>query len=88
MFHALEKNNLSAGGGYIVHNGEQQVIRGSGLISNLGDVGNIVVGSHDGTPIFVRNLGQVAFAPMLRQGAVTRDGKARVGRGSGDAADR
>ena len=28
VFHALEKNNLSAGGGYIIHNGEQQVIRG------------------------------------------------------------
>jgi cobalt-zinc-cadmium resistance protein CzcA len=75
VFHALQRNNLSAGGGYIVHNGEQQVIRGSGLISSLGDVGNIVVGSHDGTPIFIRNLGQVAFAPILRQGAVTRDGQ-------------
>src|SRR5580704_15395136 len=28
VFHALEANNLSAGGGYIVRNGEQQVIRG------------------------------------------------------------
>jgi heavy metal efflux system protein len=74
VFHALEKNNLSAGGGYIVHNGEQQVIRGTGLISSL-EVGNIVVGSRDGVPIYVRNLGLVAFAPMLRQGAVTRDGK-------------
>ena len=75
VFHALEKNNLSAGGGYIIHNGEQQVIRGTGLISTLADVGNIVVGSRDGVPIYVRNLGRVAFAPMLRQGAVTRDGR-------------
>jgi cobalt-zinc-cadmium resistance protein CzcA len=28
VFHALENNNVSAGGGYIIHNGEQQVIRG------------------------------------------------------------
>src|SRR6266481_5417856 len=34
VFHALEKNNLSAGGGYIIHNGEQQVIRGAGLVSS------------------------------------------------------
>src|SRR5579885_1800853 len=75
VFHALERNNLSAGGGYIVHNGEQQVIRGSGLITSLADVANVVVGSHRGVPIYIRNLGEVAFAPMLRQGAVTTDGK-------------
>jgi cobalt-zinc-cadmium resistance protein CzcA len=75
VFHALEKNNLSAGGGYIIHNGEQQVIRGAGLITSLTDIGNIVVGSRNGVPIYIRNLGKVAFAPMLRQGSVTRDGK-------------
>jgi heavy metal efflux system protein len=75
VFHALEKNNLSAGGGYIIHNGEQQVIRGAGLVSSLTDIGNIVVGTRNGVPVYLRNLGGVAFAPMLRQGAVTRDGK-------------
>ena len=75
VFRALQANNLSAGGGYIVHNGEQQVIRGSGMITSLADVGNIVVGSHLGVPIYIRNLGRAVFAPMIRQGAVTRDGK-------------
>lgn len=75
VFRALERNNASAGGGYIVHSGEQEVIRGSGLIRNLTDVGDIVVGSRGGVPIYIRNLGKVEFAPMLRQGAVTHDGK-------------
>jgi cobalt-zinc-cadmium resistance protein CzcA len=75
VFQALERNNASAGGGYIVRNGEQEVIRGSGLIRSLGDVGDIVVGSRNGVPIYIRNLGTVAFAPMLRQGAVSHDGK-------------
>ena len=75
VFQALERNNSSAGGGYIVRSGEQEVIRGSGLIRDLRDVGDIVVGSHNGIPIYVRNLGKVEFAPMLRQGAVTRDGE-------------
>ena len=35
----------------------QQVIRGSGMITSLADVGNIVVGSHHGVPIYIRNLG-------------------------------
>jgi heavy metal efflux system protein len=75
VFHALEKNNLSAGGGYIVHNGEQQVIRGAGLVRTLADIGNIVVGTRNQVPVYIRNLGRIALAPMLRQGAVTRDGK-------------
>ncbi len=75
VFRALERNNASAGGGYIVHSGEQEVIRGTGLIRSLDDLGDIVVGSRKGVPIYIRNLGKTAFAPMLRQGAVTRDGK-------------
>jgi Cu/Ag efflux pump CusA len=52
VFQALERNNSSAGGGYIVHNGEQQIIRGSGLIGSLADVGNIVVGSRNRVPVY------------------------------------
>ena len=79
---------MSAGGGYIVHNGEQQVIRGTGLIANLEDVANIVVGNRNGVPIYVRNLGKVAFAPMLRQGAVTRRRQGRDRCRRGDDVDR
>ena len=76
LFEALERNNTNRGGGYIVHQGEQRVVRGEGLITNLEDVSNIVVDSReDGTPIYVGDLGTVAFAPMVRQGAVTRDGQ-------------
>src|SRR6516225_8588489 len=69
LFTALEKNNLSAGGGYIIRNGEQQVIRGAGLVTNLTDIGNIVVSNRQGVPIYLHNLGNLAYAPMLRQGA-------------------
>ncbi len=79
VFSALERNNFNSGGGYIEHNQEQYVIRGEGLVATLEDVGNIVVGStKDGTPIYVKNLGAVQFAPMIRQGAATRDGRGEV----------
>jgi len=75
VLEAVGSNNRSAGGGYIAHEGEQILIRGEGLIESLDDLNNIVV-SRDGrgTPIYIRNLGRAEFAPMLRQGAVTRDG--------------
>ncbi len=76
VLEALRGNNRNVGGGYIEHHGEQYLIRGEGLVETLHDLDNIIV-KHDadaGTPIFVKDIGTVEFAPMIRQGAVTRDG--------------
>lgn len=76
---ALEANNSARGGAYIEHNGEQQVIRGEGLVETLADIGNIIVKTNEGgVPIYVKSLGEVRFAPRVRQGAVTRDGRGEV----------
>lgn len=76
VYKVLEENNANAGGGYIQKQSEQYLVRGEGLINNLKDIENIVVTTTDeGTPIYIHNLAQVRFAPMIRQGAVTRDGK-------------
>ena len=75
VFSALERNNANAGGAYLERAQEQYVIRGEGLVERLTDIDNIVVTvGEDGTPVYVKNLGQTAFAPQVRQGAVTRDG--------------
>jgi cobalt-zinc-cadmium resistance protein CzcA len=75
VFSALEENNANAGGGYIAHGAEQRLVRGEGLIGSLDDIRNIVLDSRsDGTPIRISDIAEVQFAPMLRQGAVTRDG--------------
>lgn len=75
VFKALEENNANAGGGYITHSAEQRLIRGEGLIRELSDIEAIVLDSRrDGTPVRISDVAQVRFAPMLRQGAVTRDG--------------
>lgn len=79
VFEALEENNANEGGGYIVRGGEQRVIRGEGLLQSLDDVRNVRVATRrDGTAVFVRDIGEVKFAPMVRQGAVTRDGRGEV----------
>ncbi|WP_254513660.1 efflux RND transporter permease subunit [Anatilimnocola floriformis] len=75
IFHALEENNANAGGGYITHGAEQRLIRGEGLVGSLDDIAKVVLDNRsDGTPIRIEDVAQVRFAPMLRQGAVTRDG--------------
>lgn len=76
VFEALQENNANAGGGYIVHHEEQQIIRGEGLVESLDDIASIVLDSReDGTPVHVHDVAEVRFAPMLRQGYVTRDGR-------------
>jgi cobalt-zinc-cadmium resistance protein CzcA len=73
---ALRANNRNVGGGYIAHHGEQYLVRGEGLLGDLEAIGDVVLGSSaDGTPVYVRNVGTLELAPMIRQGAVTRDAR-------------
>src|SRR6516165_7073201 len=66
---ALAANNANAGGGFYSQGGQFYYVRGIGLVRNLEDIGNIVVGSNKGVPIRVRNIGEVTIghAPRLGQ---------------------
>lgn len=76
---ALEQNNANAGGAYVEHNAEQYLIRGEGLITSADDIGDIIVRTDLGaSPITIRQLAEVKLAPMVRQGAVTRDGRGEI----------
>ena len=77
IFEALEANNRNVGGGYIAHQGEQYLIRGEGVLNRLDEIERVIVGYDDDTdtPIYIGDVGAAEFAPMIRQGAVTRDGR-------------
>lgn len=79
VFEAITRNNQAGGGGYIQKGREQVLIRGEALIGSLDDLRGVVVATTaQGTPIYLGELGEIRFAPMLRQGAVTRDGDGEV----------
>jgi cobalt-zinc-cadmium resistance protein CzcA len=79
VFEALEKNNLTAGGGYIEHNGEAYLIRGEGLVENTTDIADVIVATGaGGVPVRVRELGTVTVGAMPRIGAATMDGEGEV----------
>jgi heavy metal efflux system protein len=84
IFEALEKNNANASGNFIEHQSEQYVVRGIGLVKDVRDIENIIVGSSDRnggnaaqshTPIYIRDVAEVKIGAELRQGAVTANGK-------------
>ena len=78
LFEALQKNNANANGNFIEHKSEQYIVQGLGLVKDTSDIANIIVATHEHTPIFVRDLAEVKIGAELRQGAVTADGKGEV----------
>ena len=72
---ALSQNNANVGGAYLERGGEQQVIRGIGLITDEHDIENIVVSASRGTAVHIRNIGAVHLGSEIRQGAATQDGR-------------
>ena len=72
---ALERNNTNIGAGYIERSCEQYLIRAPGQVEDLEDIRRIVVGTHQGTPVYLSTVADVLFGNELRTGAATEDGK-------------
>ncbi|HEX5408236.1 MAG TPA: CusA/CzcA family heavy metal efflux RND transporter [Gemmatimonadaceae bacterium] len=66
---ALGANNGNAGGGFYSEGGQFYYVRGLGRVHTVEDIGNVVVAVHNGTPILVKDLGEVIIghAPRLGQ---------------------
>ncbi len=74
VMNALTRNNRQVGGQYVDLGPEQYLVRGLGVVSNVADIGGIVIKDNNGTPVYVRDVAKVVEGPALRVGAVTRDG--------------
>lgn len=76
IYDALEQNNANVGGGLITAGGMSQMVHGMGRVSNIEQIENIVVASHDGGPVYIRDIAEeVKIDREIRRGAVTADGK-------------
>jgi cobalt-zinc-cadmium resistance protein CzcA len=76
IFAAIESNNTAAGGGYVIHHGEQRFLRGQAMVTGIEDLEKIVLRRETGgTPLLIRDVATVSIEPMTRQGCVTRDGR-------------
>ena len=72
---ALQANNAQVGGNFVDVGREQYLVRGLGMVRNGSDLGQIVLKTEDGTPVYVRDVATITEAGAPRTGAVTRDGK-------------
>ncbi|MBN1159499.1 MAG: efflux RND transporter permease subunit [Bacteroidales bacterium] len=65
---SIELNNSNAGGSTLVRGDLSYVIRGVGLVRDLEDLGNIVVKSVGGGPVYVKDLGELKYGNPERKG--------------------
>src|SRR6202166_645475 len=79
VMRAVMASNSNVGGNVISENGSWSIVRGLGLIENLDDILNIVVGSHNGTPVFVKDLGTVKIGNAFRTAALVKNSSEAVG---------
>lgn len=76
LYVRLRDNNLTAGGGYVLHHGEQRFIRGQAQLTCMDDLRNVVIRRRaNESPLLVRDVARVAEAAMTRRGAVSRDAR-------------
>ncbi|HEX8835585.1 MAG TPA: CusA/CzcA family heavy metal efflux RND transporter [Candidatus Acidoferrum sp.] len=67
VLNALTANNANTGGGFYTQGGQFYYVRGLGLVKTTDDIGEIVVGSSNGVPIRVKDIGhvEIGHAPRL-----------------------
>ena len=66
----IEENNKNAGGSVLTKGDLGYVVRGIGLITDLTDLGKIVVKSEGGSPILLSDLGVLKYGALERKGAL------------------
>lgn len=75
VFDALARNNQNSGGSYIEKNTNAYYIRTEGMVQSFEDIEQIVVATRNGTPVLIRDVGEVQLGSPKRFGAMTMDGK-------------
>jgi len=76
---AVKGGNNDAGGRLIEFGGTEYMVRGRGYARTVEDFGNIAVAvSESGSPIRVRDLGEVVLGPDLRRGVADLNGEGDV----------
>lgn len=83
VFESVRRNNLNVGGGQITQSGEALLVQGLGRVASIDEIGAIVLRSHLGVPVRVRDVAEVRIDSEIRRGAVTAYGRGEAVLGLG-----
>ncbi|HWR58717.1 MAG TPA: CusA/CzcA family heavy metal efflux RND transporter, partial [Thermodesulfovibrionales bacterium] len=75
VYTAIGNNNQNVGGNILERDTDQYIVRGVGLIKDVGDIEKIVLKSAHGTPTYIRDVAQVKIGEAVRMGAAMKNGR-------------
>ncbi len=75
---ALINSNQNQGAGFIETNGQQLLVRIPGQLKTTQDIGNVIIKTFERSPVFIRDVADVAIGKELRTGAATQNGQETV----------
>jgi len=79
IIRAIRRSNNDVGGRVVEYAGTEYMVEGIGYIEKVEDIEQVPVGvDMNGTPILVRDLGEVHLGPDIRRGALDLDGEGEV----------
>src|SRR5215471_12763092 len=71
----VKMSTNEVGGRVLDLSGAEYMIRGLGYLHSLDDLTTVAVGSKNGTPVLLRDLGTVSFGPDIREGVAEWNGE-------------
>lgn len=74
VLRAAEGSNVNASGGVFMEGGQEYLIRGTGRVGTVEDIGTTVLAVRNGTPVLIRDVADVRIGPGVP-----------IGRGSANA---
>ncbi len=74
----IKANNLNVGAQFIEKNSEEYIVRSVGLVTQIHDIGNIVIKEEEGTPVYLSQLADIRTGGAVRRGVQTMDGVKEV----------
>ncbi|GAB2717101.1 cation transporter [Hymenobacter frigidus] len=72
LYNAVQRSNINVGGDVINQGQQNYVVRGIGLLNDIGDITNTVIKNVNGVPILVRDVARVTESALPRLGKVGR----------------
>src|SRR6266849_8537864 len=75
---AIANSNSNVGANYLEIGEQSYNVRGIGLFKDEADIGNVAVTSRNGTPLYLKQLGEVSVGAKVPLGRVGKDGESDI----------
>jgi Cu(I)/Ag(I) efflux system membrane protein CusA/SilA len=75
---AIRESNMDVGGRVVELAETEFMVRGRGYLKSIADIENIVLKAQNGTPVLVKDVARVEFAPDERRGITELNGEGEV----------